>query len=230
MAAMSDRTFYLVGGDEFTDTTKASDRHVLSRYSLGTVCVVPTAAKDSGPLRAMQNGIDYFSSLGAESRGAAILTGPDAHDSQLVHSLRSADLVYFTGGHPENITELLDSSPALDALRDASRRGAVIAGSSAGAMALGPRFRCPRHGWFDGLRFVEFISVPHAESMGSSVFAEIVETVGASSKILALPSGTGCLVAPEGLVPVGPEAVRVFANDRWNQLEAGSIDDQFRSL
>lgn len=227
---MLDKPFYLVGGSEFTDTTQSSDRRVLSEYSLTTICIVPTAAAGRGPHRAMENGIRHFTNLGARSTGAPILSRSDAHDEALISALRSADLVYFTGGSPEKIVETFRDSPALSALAEADHeKGIMIAGSSAGAMALGPRFRCPRHGWFDGLGFVDVVSVPHAESVETDVLAEIVERIGETSMILALPSGTGCLVSTHDVTPVGPEPVRAFVRG-WQQLEVGVLRNDLLPL
>jgi cyanophycinase len=60
-----------------------------------------------------------------------------AADPEIVARIAAADLVHVPGGDPDVVLEVLGGSPALDAIRRAWRRGAAVAGASAGAMAFG---------------------------------------------------------------------------------------------
>jgi cyanophycinase-like exopeptidase len=61
----------------------------------------------------------------------------DAARDDVLQAIAQADLILATGGDPERMVRVLADTPALDALREASRRGAVIGGGSAGAMVFG---------------------------------------------------------------------------------------------
>jgi cyanophycinase-like exopeptidase len=61
----------------------------------------------------------------------------DAYEPGVVRRLETADLVLITGGSPERLYDCTVDTPALNALRVASDRGAVIAGCSAGAIVVG---------------------------------------------------------------------------------------------
>ena len=58
--------------------------------------------------------------------------GFDKHRSTLI----SSDLIYLLGGFPGYLAQTQAGSAAWGAIRDAYARGAVVAGSSAGAMVL----------------------------------------------------------------------------------------------
>ncbi len=60
----------------------------------------------------------------------------DAHDEAAVAKVRDASVVYFTGGDQLRITSQLGDSPVFQCLNEIYRRGATIAGTSAGAAAM----------------------------------------------------------------------------------------------
>src|SRR3954464_3859859 len=60
----------------------------------------------------------------------------DAHDEAAVAKVRDASLVFFTGGDQLRITSQVGDSPVFRCLNEIYRRGATIAGTSAGAAAM----------------------------------------------------------------------------------------------
>ena len=53
-----------------------------------------------------------------------------------LQAVGEADLVYISGGDPRHLLRVLHESPLGSALLAANARGAVMAGCSAGAMAI----------------------------------------------------------------------------------------------
>ena len=52
-------------------------------------------------------------------------------------ALAAADLIYLSGGSPGYLVETLRGSAAWEAIQRVWQRGGTLAGSSAGAMAIG---------------------------------------------------------------------------------------------
>ena len=102
------------------------------------ICIIPTAAApDNNHKRAGDNGVRWFQSLGAKNVFAVdVIDSASANDSSLAASIRTSRLIYLLGGFPRYLGETLASSVCWHAALDAYEQGAVIAGSSAGAMVL----------------------------------------------------------------------------------------------
>jgi cyanophycinase len=89
-------------------------------------------------------GEQHFRSLGADVQALSVIDRASAENLQYAEILAAADLIYFSGGNPLYLFEILSGSRAWAAAQEAWERGAVYAGCSAGAMILGqeiPNFR-----------------------------------------------------------------------------------------
>ncbi len=102
------------------------------------ICIIPTAAApDHNHKRAGSNGVRWFKSLGARNVFTAdVIDSTSANDISLAASIRTSRLIYLLGGFPRHLGETLAKSACWQAALDAYEQGAVIAGSSAGAMVL----------------------------------------------------------------------------------------------
>ena len=105
------------------------------------VVVVPTAAARNNPDAASSFGTAAFRRVADGGRPvrietARVVDAVSAEDSVTVERLSDADLIYLPGGDPDVIPALLPASGAWRAMAAARRRGAVLAGASAGAMGL----------------------------------------------------------------------------------------------
>lgn len=212
------RLIYLVGGDEFSDLTESADQAVLQLAPAGYVAILPTASADRGPERAATNGIQYFARLGRQAESVMILSKIDAKNPEFSALIAHAAVIYFTGGSPEQLVSIVENSPVIEALMSAAQKGAIVGGSSAGAMALGPEFRCPRHGWFSGLALTSVVSVPHAETESPEVLDEIMGRVG-SRPLALLPSQSACLVEPTNVTCCGTKPISLIVGGTRHQLE-----------
>ena len=130
----------LEGGAEFGGLMSEPDRIALDLAGglHVPVRILPTAAApDHNHLRAGRHGAEWFASLGAaDVEVTYVIDAASANDEAIANELRAAKLIYLLGGFPAHTARTLANSLAWDAALEAYRNGAVIAGSSAGAMAL----------------------------------------------------------------------------------------------
>ena len=149
----------LVGGAEWTAGCDF-DAELLAASGGSEVAILPTAAAFENPDRAVENARVWFEGLGASVRNVRVLHHRDALDPANVDAIRAARFVYLAGGSPLHLRSALKETPLWDALVAAWEDGAVIAGSSAGAMVLGDPMVDPRGGAFTvGLGLVTNLAV-----------------------------------------------------------------------
>ncbi|HEX2910348.1 MAG TPA: cyanophycinase [Chloroflexia bacterium] len=130
----------LAGGGEFEKGYETADRFALEQAGgpEAPVVIVPTAGgADGGIPMASRNGVNWFRQLGGRNVEALPLaTRQDANKSEIVQQLEKARLVYMAGGSPAYLLEALKGSAAWEAMQEALNSGAIVGGSSAGAMVL----------------------------------------------------------------------------------------------
>lgn len=104
------------------------------------VVCVPTASTEFGP-RSLRHYIrisrEHFQHLGVQAQTALITDRAAANHPRWVELLKSADLIYFSGGNPFYLYQTLVGTAAWQVIVTAWQQGAALAGSSAGAMMLG---------------------------------------------------------------------------------------------
>jgi cyanophycinase len=127
----------LIGGAE----DRRRERRILSRFvelageADGHIAVIGTASSLGD--RATVAYAELFTELGAgRVTGLRPLTREDSADAQALALLREATGVFITGGNQIRLTSVLAGTRMGDALSGAHDRGAVVAGTSAGASAL----------------------------------------------------------------------------------------------
>ena len=111
------------------------------------VSVIPTAAApDNNHQRAGNNGVRWFRGLGASNVSVVpVIDAASANDPRLANQLRQARLIYLLGGFPGYLGETLRESLCWQTALEAYASGAVLAGSSAGAMVLCQYYFNPDH-------------------------------------------------------------------------------------
>ncbi len=210
----------LVGGGEWTGS--ASFDAELLASSTGEVVVLPTAAAYENPGRAVETAERWFSGLGGRVRPCMVLTRRDAEDQALAEVVAEASFVYLSGGSPLHLRSVLKGSAVLRSLRHAWRSGAVVAGSSAGAMVLSDPMVDPRGGALTvGLGFVRDVAVvPH---YGGEVTERLRRTLGLAPRgcaVVAIPERGALVRDGDGLWRTAGEGrVAVFVDGEEAGLE-----------
>jgi cyanophycinase len=131
----------LVGAGEFLETMAEFDRGLLAATGRQRprVVILPTASARDGEtvfLGWAERGVAHFSELGGEVEPVLVRNASEGHDPAALQAIGEADLVYLSGGDPRHLLRTCRDSPLGGALLAAHARGAVLAGCSAGAMAL----------------------------------------------------------------------------------------------
>lgn len=197
----------LVGGNEFRATCESMDRTLLTRLGeRPKVAILPTAAKEN-PSLAAENGVRHFQKLGAEATGVMILNRQGAENPSFISKLKDADLIYFAGGDPVFLLEVLEGSPAWKAIVKLCREGRTLAGSSAGAMVMGEKMWDPNGAWRKGLGIAPGIAVlPHHATLSARWH---VHKMRAS--------------LPESVTLLGIDEATALAGPPWRVLGVGEV-------
>ena len=215
----------LVGGEEFRPGCEEMDREIMraSGKSPAKVVVVPTAAV-TGPDKAANDGATHFGALGGDSSMLMLLERSQAEDPEFFSAANLADVVYFTGGSPDHLLETVRESQFLAALLASMAGGAVLAGSSAGAMVMGSMMRRPSAGgWVEALGLVPGVAVlPHHERRDQAETSkELQQSAPSGLTFLGIDARTGCLGTPENWRVVGSGRVTVYQGSDWQIFNAG---------
>jgi cyanophycinase len=130
----------LQGGAEFGGEMKRSDLRAieLAGGPQAPICIIAAAASpDNNHLRAGRNGQQWFFSLGAQHvTVAAVIDRSTADDPETAQQLQHSRLIYMLGGFPAYLAQCLRGTRCWTAMLASLDQGAVLAGSSAGAMVL----------------------------------------------------------------------------------------------
>ena len=190
----------LVGGAEWTPGCEEIDRHLLEASGTSEVVVLPTAAAYWHPDKAVQTSASYFAGLGASVKACMVLRRGDAEERENAGIVRAARFLYLAGGSVLHLRSVLKSSPVWDALVEAWGAGAVLAGSSAGAMVLGDAMVDPRGGALTlGLGLLPQLAVlPHAGDWSEEKMHRTVRLASGGLRIAAIDERTALLRAPDG--------------------------------
>ena len=150
----------LAGSGEFTPAMDDVDRELLAGLGKARprVAVVPTASGlEDTPPRWAALGETHFTALGADVVPVMVLRRDDARERRWIDALRGVDWIYFSGGSPQHAINVLAGTPFWDEVLRLHRSGALLAGSSAGAMMLGEKSYAPDE--FDAAGLPQRVSV-----------------------------------------------------------------------
>jgi cyanophycinase len=193
----------LVGGREWTEGC-TFDAGLLDAADGKDVLVLPTAAAYQHPERVVLQAAEWFAPLGAQVEGLMILDRASANDPGMAAVVRAAKFIYLAGGSPLHLKSVLKGSATFEALKEAWSSGAVVAGSSAGAMVLTDPMVDPRGGALTvGLGLVDQLAVvPHfGDGINDTHGQKLERTVALAPDglpVVGLPDRTALLRHPDG--------------------------------
>lgn len=211
----------LHGGGEFLPGDEPFLREILALAprsdGVVRISVVPTAAARGRPGLAAANGVAGFRRVAAgagialQIEAVPIVDAASAADPSLAERLAASTLIHLPGGDPDLIPTLYPGTAAWAAMQQARDDGAVLAGASAGAMALAAWTWTPRGG-VPGLGVVPGIGVaPHADATS---WAGAVARYGA-----AVPPDLGFVGLAERTGVVVPGT----AGEPWRVVGEGEV-------
>lgn len=224
----------LVGSGEYLPVMDDIDRLLLDSVggpSTARVVIMATAAgleHPSSPQRWTDMGLRHFRALGVGSvTPATILHRSDALDPQWLPILDQADFYYFSGGNPQHVIDVFHDTPAWHVITTRHASGAVLAGCSAGAMAMGGRvlgLRALREGglpqWKPALGVLPSVAVvPHFDRFGHVIptigYEGILATMPADSTIVGIDEETALVRLPDHSAwqVMGRQTVSIFRHE-----------------
>ncbi len=129
-------TLVLIGGAEDRKYEKKILSHIIRINNPSRVAVFPTAS--SYPGEVYETYRRAFRDLGADEVFYVDIRYRDEADRpRYLKMVNEADLIFFTGGDQERLVEILQGSRIIKRVRYRYNHGATVAGTSAGASALG---------------------------------------------------------------------------------------------
>ncbi len=228
----------LEGGAEFSGKMAEPDQRAieLAGGPGAVISIIPTAAApDNNHQRAGNNGVRWFRSLGARQvESLPLIDRASANDPRIASRISQSRLVYLLGGFTGYLGETLKNSASWQAMLAAYEGGAVIAGSSAGAMVLCQYYYDPaKEQVVEGLRLVPNACVlPHHNTFGKR-WAQRLSELLPQVVLLGIDEQTGMLDDGEagqkmGWRVYGRGSVPLYRNGQPTVYRTGeSFNDSF---
>ena len=188
----------LEGGAEFGGQMADPDRQAITLAGGRDILIniIPAAAApDNNHHQAGQNGVDWFRRLGATNVSALpLIDNASADAPDIVESLANSKLIFLLGGFPQYLAHALNGSRSWQAILSAYASGAVIAGSSAGAMVLCEYYYDPVSSQVaKGLNLVKQVCIlPHHNTFGRN-WADRLKSQLPNVTLLGIEEETGVL-------------------------------------
>jgi cyanophycinase len=226
----------LVGGEEFLPGNEPHDELLVTAgQRLGTdrpAFVIATAAARQGPDRAVETARAWFGALGLRVEELELRTRGQARSEAIARQAERGRFFYLCGGDPGLVVATLRGTPAWEAVLGAWRRGAPLAGSSAGAMALGEwtliRARVPgdaRRQPRESLSVVPGVAVvPHFAEFGHRWVPSAKEALAArDATLLGIDVRTAAVLVGGVWRVLGAGAVTVMSGGHERRFAAGDV-------
>lgn len=225
---MTSGPLFLVGGNEFLPGNEPHDLRFAEAARHGPAYVIATAAARQDPDRAVRTAMRWFGELSLSVEELPLRTRRQANDPGVATVARDGRAFYLCGGDPGLVVATLRESAAWDAILAAWRGGAALAGSSAGAMALGewtllrarrPGDRQRRYARALGL-VPGLVVIPHLDEFGEAWLpSALAGRPDAGTVIAGIDARTSAAWEPgrgHGWSAMGVGGVDVVArNTRW---------------
>jgi len=218
----------LVGGDELNPGNEPQDELLVSAAGAGPAYVLATAAARQHPELAVRNAQGWFGGLGLEVAELPARTRTQAKNPDNVALARSGRFFYLVGGDPGLTVDSLVDTPLWDAIVESWRGGAALAGSSAGAMAMGSwslvrgRFKGdPQRRRKTALALVPGLAVaPHFETFGHRWVDSAVST-GDEAVVLGIDERSAAVWTGGAWRAMGAGGVTLIARGGRRRFESG---------
>lgn len=217
----------LLGSGEYLTAVDGIDQYLISRLpEPARVVCLPTAAGLEGDQVIdswMSKGIQHFNRLGTAVSGVRIHDKASAHDLRWVEMIQQANFVYLSGGNPGYLADVLEDSPAWEAILAVHQRGGVVAGCSAGAMIMGEKIQGPMGGRAGFNLLPGRIIIPHFNEF-PGILSRIMRLVtDKAMTIVGIDGLTALVVEGDHFSVVGASQVTIIGNARTRHFSAGPL-------
>lgn len=213
-----------VGGAEWKKGCEFDER-LLEASQSNEVLVLPTAAAFEHPKRRAEAAEEWFSGLGAKTTVLDVLNRRDAEDPDKAEIARNARFIYLSDGSPLHLRSVIKDSALWDALIEAWKGGAVVAGSSAGGMIFGDPMVDPRGGAFTlGLGLVrKFAVVPHWEQWTPDKSRRMTQLMPSGTVVAEIEESTALIRWSDGTWEIAGKAHATLTLDH-KQIDVSEIE------
>jgi len=225
----------LLGSGEFEPWSEPVERWLLerSRNGDGRVLVVPTAAAHEGDESFdfwARKGLEHYRSMAVPAEVLPLKTREDAHSEEVVGRLEQASLVFFSGGNPARLVEVVRDTPFWGTLCLKLRDGLPYAGCSAGVACLTEvTFDSDTQDfesvWAPGLGYIRRVLFgPHWDIVdtwipGATDF--IVSSVRPGQVFVGLDEETAMVGEGTTWAVMGRSAIHVLRDGKWESYSEG---------
>lgn len=233
---MSDRLLGLLGSGEFEPWSEPVERWLLerSRSRSGPVLVLPTAAAHEGDGSFDswgRKGLDHYRGMGIPAEVVPLRTREDAQRDEVAGRLDDAAMVYFSGGNPARLADVVRDTPFWEALCAGLRDGLAYAGCSAGVACLTEvTYDSDTQDfgsvWAPGLGYLRNVLFgPHWDIVdtwipGATDF--IVSSVRPGQVFIGIDEETAMVGDGEGWRVMGRSGVHVLRDGAWERHADGA--------
>jgi cyanophycinase len=218
----------LEGGAEFGGSMREPDLKAIELAGGfdAPIRIIPTAAApDHNDRNAGNNGIRWFQGLGATNvLSIPVIDKASANNEQNALAFRDAKLIYMLGGFTHYLGQTLKNSLVWQAVLEAYGRGAVIAGSSAGAMVMCQFYYDPGQGQIqEGLNLVsQSLVLPHHDTFGKNWAPRLLVQIP-DVTLIGIDEQTGMLSddVPQWIV-YGRGAITLYSGSQKTIFDRGN--------
>lgn len=213
----------LEGGAEFGGRMADPDKQAMTLAGGpdAPITIIPAAAApDNNHQKAGLNGVDWFCRLGATNVSVLpLIDNSSADDPEIVDTLIKSKFIYLLGGFPRYLAQVLNGSLSWQAILTAFRSGAVIAGSSAGAMVLCEYYYDPVSSQVTkGMNLVERTCIlPHHDTFGKD-WAPLLKNLLPGIMLFGIDEETGAMY------DASQDTWRVYGRGNITLYHSGNVD------
>ena len=213
----------LFGSGEFTDAVDNIDEYLISKFKPKNIAVLPTAAgQESDVAKWTDMAKSHYSKFNLPVIAVSVLNKDQANDQEFVDLLSEVDWIFFSGGSPGYLLETMQGSKVWEATMQRVNKGALLAGSSAGAMIMGksilsaPSFKAMFTNtgtiWRDAFGLVDYTVLPHFDHF-KKYQGLITRTIGTSPKKVH-----------SSWMGIDENTAIIYEGDRRNVLGRGGVE------
>ncbi len=207
----------LYGSGEFTDSVNEIDKYLIDKFNLKKVAVIPTAAgMEQDWHKWIDMAVEHFDRLNVDVIKIEAINHQQASNPEIVKKIMEADWIFYSGGQPDYLFKQLDGSLLWKLTMDKYRSGALLSGSSAGAMIMGNNiidkpFRALIKGgetnWQKTFGIVDYTIFPHYNRMNrfKSVINKLIANApeGVRKSVLGIDEDTALLIEDDEMKKLG---------------------------